>query len=407
MSKPPHVLICGAGIAGLVAALALLRRGFRVEVYEQAPELRQIGAGLQIGPNGSRVLIELGLESAMQVVVCEASVKEVRLWNTGQRWTLFALGQDCIDRFGSPYWMVHRGDFHSVLLNAVLGAKAGTVHLGAPVSGYVQTDDGIELLFADSRPSVRGDVVIAADGIHSVLRKSADIVDQTQFTGLMAWRGLVPAAALSADARRAVGINWVGPGGHVITYPLRGGSLFNFVGIVEGVDWSVESWTERGTTDECLADFAKWHAGVHEMIRNIDIPYKWALLGRRPLNAWAFGRMCLIGDAAHPMLPFLAQGANMAIEDGLIVARCLDAYRDDPKRALQHFQSLRLQRTGDIVRKSSDMARTFHNPVLGDHDAAVAYVDREWAAEKVRVRYDWLYEYDAGTVDVSAGSVKA
>src|SRR5688500_13401798 len=134
--KSPHILIAGAGIAGLTAALALLKRGFDVDVYEQAPELREIGAGLQIGPNGSRVLIELGLEDRLQPVVCEAAAKEVRLWNTGQTWKLFDLGRDCIDRFGAPYWMVHRSDFHTILLEAVLAIKADAVHLGFPAAGF-------------------------------------------------------------------------------------------------------------------------------------------------------------------------------------------------------------------------------------------------------------------------------
>src|SRR4051812_45697494 len=160
----PRVLIAGAGIAGLVAALALLRRGIDVEVHEQAAQLRQVGAGLQIGPNGSRVLIELGLLEQLEPIVCEAAAKEVRLWSTGQTWKLFDLGADCIERFGAPYWMVHRGDLHEVLLDAICQLKPEAIHLGSPVSGFTQDGASATLQFADGRPAVTGDAIIGADG---------------------------------------------------------------------------------------------------------------------------------------------------------------------------------------------------------------------------------------------------
>src|SRR3954453_11552268 len=198
----PRVLIAGAGIAGLVAALALLRRGIDVEIHEQATELRQVGAGLQIGPNGSRVLIELGLLAQLEPIVCEASAKEVRLWSTGQTWKLFDLGADCIARFGAPYWMVHRGDLHEVLLEAVRRLKPDAVHLNAPACGFAQDGAGATLQFADGRPDVSGDAIIGADGVHSKLREAAGIVDKTFFTGIMAWRGLMAAERLPEELRR-------------------------------------------------------------------------------------------------------------------------------------------------------------------------------------------------------------
>lgn len=398
----PHILIAGAGIAGLTTALALLQRGVDVDVYEQASELRELGAGLQIGPNGSRILIELGLQRKLEPVVCEAASKEVRLWNTGQAWKLFDLGRDCIERFGAPYWMVHRGDLHAVLLDAVRAARPDAIHAGFPVRGFSQGNDAVTLHFENGRPSAAGDAIIAADGVHSRLRHAAGVVDKTFFTGIMAWRGLVAADRLPDDARRPVGTNWIGVGGHVVTYPLRGGDIYNFVGVVEGRDWPIESWNERGTHDECLADFEGWHPIVRRMIRNLNVPFKWALPGREPLTSWAFGRLCLVGDACHPTLPFLAQGANMAIEDAFVIARCIAAGTDDIPAAFRRFEQLRVERTSKIVRGSGETARRFHNPILADHDSAVAYVDREWDPERIKTRYDWLYEYDARTVDVSA-----
>jgi salicylate hydroxylase len=400
MTKLPSVTILGAGIAGLTAALALLRRGFDVTVLEQAGQLGEIGAGIQIGPNGSRVLLDLGLGEALAPIVCEATAKEIRLWNTGETWKLFDLGQDCIDRFGAPYWMVHRADFHRVLLAAVLEINPAAIRTGFRGDSFTMSTSGCTIHAANGRESVNSDVLIAADGVHSALRAALGAKDRPSFTGIMAWRGLVPAERLPVEMRRPVGVNWVGPGGHVITYPLRGGELYNFVAVVEGRDWPIESWTEAGEVEECLADFPGWHPEVLHMIRSLEQPFKWAFLERPPLERWAYGRVCLIGDACHATLPFLAQGANMAIEDGLLLARCLEAGRDDPVAALQRLERLRAERTARIVHASNAAARRFHNPVLRDPVAARDYVTAEWQPDLVRTRYDWLYEYDARAIDV-------
>jgi salicylate hydroxylase len=396
----PHILIAGGGIGGLTTALALLRRGIDVSIYEQASELREVGAGVQIGPNGSRLLIDLGLREALDEVACEAARKEVRLWNTGQTWKLFDLGRDCIERFGAPYWTVHRGDFHGVLRDAVLALKPDAIHLGHLARGFTDSHGGVTLHFS-GKPDAQGDAIVAADGVHSKLREAAGVAAKTSFLGIMAWRGLVPAERLSPEQRTPVGTNWVGPGAHVITYPVRGGELYNFVGVVEGRDWPVESWTERGTHAECFADFKGWHPAVQETIRGLDVPFKWAFVGREPLTRWAFGRLCLIGDACHPTLPFLAQGANMAIEDAVVMARAIAADPGDIAGAFRRFQDLRVERTSKIVRGSTETAKRFHNPILADHDQAVAYITREWEPERVRTRYDWLFEYDARAVEVT------
>ena len=398
MSRPsPRILIAGAGIGGLALALALLRRGVDVDVFEQAAELREIGAGVQIGPNGSRVLLDLGLEEALRPVVCEASGKEVRLWDSGRTWKLFDLGRDCIERFGAPYWMAHRADLHTALVAAVERAKPGSVHRGMRVAGFRQGGGTVAATFANGT-ECSGDALIGADGVHSAVRAAMGIADRPRFTGIMAWRGLAPADSLPDEMRRPVGTNWVGPGRHVITYPLRGGALFNFVGIVEGRDWPIESWNEPGAVDECLADFAGWHPHVETMIRSLEVPYKWALLGREPMPAWADGLVCLMGDACHPTLPFLAQGANMAIEDAMVLARCIVAEPRSLPSALRCFERTRLHRTTAIVHGSTEMARRFHNPVLADPVRAAEYVTREWEPERVKTRYDWLYDYDARSV---------
>jgi salicylate hydroxylase len=405
--SPAHILIAGAGLGGLAAALALLQRGVAVTVLEQARDLQELGAGVQISPNGARVLQALGLGTAVEAVACVAAAKEVRMWNSGRTWPLFDLGADALDRFGAPYWMLHRGDLHQVLLAAVRALAPHAVRPGARVQGFEEAGEErgrrITLQCADGR-TFAGDAVLAADGVHSALREAAFGAGAAAYTGLMAWRGVVPSARLPAALQAPVGVNWVGPGGHVITYPLRRGELLNFVGIVESGDWRAESWTDAGTQAECHGHFAGWHEDIHRIIAAVDTPYKWALLSRPALPAWARGRLCLMGDAAHPTLPFLAQGANMALEDGFLLARCLAevAEGDDVPRALRTFESLRLQRTTRIVQGAADNALRFHNPVLADPVAAVEYVAREWQPDRVRQRYDWLFEYDVTRLPLRA-----
>ncbi len=392
MSSRGRIAIAGAGIAGLGTALALIEQGFEVRLYEQSSQLAEVGAGLQISPNGARVLQHWGLESELKPLVCEAAGKEIRLWSTGQRWKLFDLGEDCRSRFGAPYWMVHRGDLHQVLARAVQSRAPGCITLSTRIVAAQPAGAGIRLQAADG-PSFDADALIAADGVHSLLRQQCLGEDKPQFMDLLAWRGLVPMSRLPDHLRSPVGTNWVGPGAHVITYPVRGGQLMNVVGIVERGDWRGESWNEPGSHEELLQDFGRWHDDVRTLMNHIDQPFKWALLGREPRRGWAHGAVCLLGDAAHPTLPFLAQGANMALEDAAVMGRCLAADAS-PAEAFARFESLRWQRTADIVNRSRDNAKRFHNPQLADDALAVAYVDREWQPESVRRRYDWLFEYD-------------
>ncbi|GAA4339508.1 FAD-dependent monooxygenase [Pigmentiphaga soli] len=398
MSKNLHVLIAGAGIGGLVAALALLRRGIDVSVFEQASELKEIGAGVQLGPNGVRVLYELGLRAEVDRLAVNADAKEIRIWDTGRTWPLFDLGAESVERYGAPYLMMHRADLHAVLLAAVQALKPGAARINARCRGLAQDAGGVTLQLENGE-TVRGDVLIGADGLHSAIRKALFGPDAPQFTGGVCWRGIIDVARLPAHLRRPVGVNWVGPGGHVITYPVRSGTLLNFVGHVERDDWRGESWTEVGTREELLADYAGWHEDIQAMLRNIDTPYKWALFLRTPLQQWSRGRVSLLGDACHATLPYLAQGANMAIEDGLVLARALRDHAD-VEQALRRYEQARVERTTLIVNRSADNLGRFHNDELSRPQAAEQYVAREWAPDKVRQRYDWLFRYDATQVPV-------
>ena len=395
-----RVLIAGAGIGGLTAALALLRRGFDVDVYEQASTLGEIGAGFQVGANAARVLFSLGLEDQIRGIYALVAGKEVRLWNTGQTWKLFDLGDSSVERYGFPYFMIHRADLHAILVDAVRAVKPSAIHLDSRIVGYEQTDSGAALLFEDGH-RIEGDVVVGADGVHSVLRREMFGASAPSFTGCVAWRGLVPAKRLPEHLLRPVGTNWIGSGGHIVHYLLRRGEIFNFVAVVERDDWTVESWTERGSADECARDFAGWHEDVQTIIGELDAPYKWALLGREPMTRWSVGNATLLGDACHPTLPFLAQGAGMAIEDGLVLARCLEAH-DDVATALVAYEAARIERTSRVVRGSAENGRRFHNNMLSDAAQAERYVDVEWQEKKVEERYDWLFRYDATSVSIAA-----
>jgi salicylate hydroxylase len=392
-----RILIVGAGIGGLTAALALTREGHEVAVCEQAPKLAELGAGVQISANGARVLFALGLEDAIRRVWCEPAGKEIRLWNSGETWKLFDLGAESVARYGAPYFMIHRADLHGVLIDAVRALAPNAIRLDARCTGFDDDGRAVTLHLANGE-RMSGDALIGADGVHSLIRNRLVGDDKPEFTGCMAWRGLVPVEKLPAHMRRNVGVNWVGPGGHVINYLLRRGEVFNFVGVVER-DWRVESWTEKGSHAECAANFPGWHDDIHAVIRNIGQPYKWALLGRAPLSCFSHGRVTLLGDAAHPTLPMLAQGANMAIEDGIVLARCIAAYHDG-ETALARYDTARVERTGKLVRGANDMAKRFHNPALADAAGAKAYVDAQWNEATVKERYDWIFRYDATRVAV-------
>jgi salicylate hydroxylase len=398
--SPPHrIVVVGAGIGGLAAALALLKRGLDVEVCEQAPELKEVGAGIQISSNGTRVLYALGLEEALARVQVLPSKRQIRHWSTGETWNWFDLGAATARRYGTPHVMLHRGDLHMVLADAVRALKPDAIKLNRRCAAIMQNGDDVEVRF-DNGEAVQAAFLVGADGIHSKVRAALFGSEHPEFAGCVAWRGLAPMHKLPPHIAQMLGTNWLGPHGHVLHYPVRRGELMNFISFVERDDWRVESWVTQGTLGELHADYAGWHEDVHTIIANIETPYKWAMMLRGPMPRWSKGRITLLGDACHPTLPFLGQGGVMAIEDGYVLAACLAKYRTDYAAAAERYEDIRRDRTAAVVRKSLENRRQAFSPALADKDAVGIEVARQWQQERVRERLDWLYAYDATAIEV-------
>ena len=393
------VIVIGGGIGGLSAALALLKRGIDVELYEQSNQLREAGAGIQIGSNGTRVLYALGLEHALAQVQVMPTARELRHWRTAETWNWFELGETSARRFGTPHLMLHRSDLHAALSSAVKALKPDAIALDKACVAVTQTAERAEVRFQDGS-SGSAPFVIGADGIHSTVRAILFGPSKPEFTGCVAWRGLIPMQRLSEHLHRLVGTTWLGPRGFVLHYPVRRAEFMNFVSVVERDDWQVESWVVAGTRSELANDFAGWHADVQALIESIDIPYKWALMVRGPMAQWSKARITLLGDACHPTLPFLGQGAVMAIEDAYIVAACIEKYFRDPATAFSRYEEIRRERTANVVRRAQENRAMAFEPRLADETAVAEVVALDWLNTRRSERLDWLYNYDATSIPI-------
>jgi salicylate hydroxylase len=393
------VVIIGAGLGGLTAALSLLKRGIDVEIYEQSDQLREAGAGIQLGANGTRVLYALGLADALAAVQVVPERRELRHWKTGETWNWFELGQVSKSRYGTPHLMFHRGDLHRVLSDAVRQIKPDVISLRKRCIGVRTDADEVEILF-EGGSRAAAPLAIGADGIHSHLRKILFGPSKPEFTGCIAWRGLIDMDRLPKHLQRLVGVNWLGPHGFVLHYPVRRGELMNFVGCVERDDWQIESWVSEGEHGEVADNYRGWHEDVQTLIAEIPVPYKWALMVRCPMECWSKARITLLGDACHPTLPFLGQGAVMAMEDGYVLAACIAKYGDDPPAVFGRYEEIRKERTAMVVSKAAENRAMAFAPELAQDGAVTDAIMRHWLQERLKERLDWLYAYDATAVAV-------
>jgi len=389
------IVIVGGGIGGLAAALSLLKRGLDVEVYEQAPELKEVGAGIQISSNGTRVLYALGLEDPLKRVQVLPSRRVIRHWSTGETWNWFDLGAVTAQRYGTPHVMLHRGDLHGLLADAVRATKPDAVKLGRRCAGISTENGHAEVKFEDGEIA-RAAYVIGADGIHSKVRALTFGPERPRFTGCVAWRGLVPAERIRhLDIERA-SHNWMGPDGHVVHYWVSAGRFMNVVCVTEHGTWTSDSWTDKGKVADTLARYEGWHPTVRGLIEAFPETYIWALHDRLPLRHWTAGRATLLGDACHPMLPFMAQGAAQSIEDGAALASLLKSLPDDIPEALRRYEEIRKPRATRLQEASANNRTRFHLP---DGPAQQAR-DQAMAASGDRsiANIGWLYLHDAADV---------
>jgi salicylate hydroxylase len=389
---PKTILVAGAGLGGLVAAACLMKRGFRVRIFEQAAQLGEVGAGIQQSANAVKVLYDLGLRDALERVGVKPKTYEFRRFDNGELLHAIEFAQAHERAHGAPYYHLHRADFHRILVDKVLSMDPGCIALNARVTGFTENAHGVTIRLAD-RTTVSGEALIGADGIRSAVR--AQIVGEmpVKYTGYVAWRLTVPRERLPANIMDLVGAVWCGPKNHCVMYWLRSGGLLNFVGCPEHAGWDEESWTQRRPWQELKSDYAGWHPKIQAILDAADRNecYRWALNDRQPIRQWSTGRATLLGDAAHPTLPFLAQGACMAIEDGAILARALES-AGSVREALEAYQRARVERCARVVTQSAEHGGLYH---MSDSEAMKhAFTERNIARERAA----WLYNYDPLTV---------
>src|SRR4029453_1067933 len=387
-----RILIAGAGIGGLTAAANLLRAGHDVTIFEQAPELSEVGAGLQLSANATHVLHHLGLRAALAEVGVRPGAYVFRLHDSGEQIQRFALSDEHEKLHGAPYYQVHRADIHTLLAAKVLELKHDAIRLNCRVMGFDEGRTSVKPCLADGT-IVHGDLLIGADGLKSVICQQINGNIPATYTGDAAWRITVPVERLPQNFMEPVMMVWMGPGRHVVAYYLRAGAMLNFVGLVETDEVSEESWTAKFPWERFKADFEGWHGDVQTIIEAADREgcYRWSLHYRPAIRNWNKPRAALLGDAGHPTLRYLAQGACMAIEDGAVLTRALD-HADSIPDALQLYQSNRIARTVRLVTQSTANRALFHlRPVDG---IRASLAKRDEGAD----RNTWLYSYNPLTV---------
>jgi salicylate hydroxylase len=386
-----QVVIIGGGIGGLAAALSLFRAGFDVHVYEQAHALREVGAGIQVSPNASRVLHGLGLGDSLAKLGVRPFAFHLRRWDDGRTLVKTPLGDTVIATFGFPHYQSHRADVLAMLSSAFPPER---LHIGHRLVGFVDRGDHVEAVFANGE-HVNTDTLVGADGIHSTVRQLLFGPSNPHFTGVIAYRGLVPTDRIKYLDVEVNAQIWMGPGKHIIIYYVAAKRLLNFVGLIEQDTWTRESWTDRGDVKDLRAAFVGWDPDLRAIIDTVDETFIWGLFDRAPLPRWSVGRVTLLGDACHPMLPFMAQGAAQALEDGVSLTACLAKIGDVPA-ALSHYEKLRLPRTSRMQGMSAANKTRFHlpdGPAQQERDAKMASGSTDYSIKAIA----WVYNYDAAT----------
>jgi salicylate hydroxylase len=388
------VIVAGAGIGGLTAALALARNGFRVTVLEQSERLEETGAGIQLSPNAARILIDLGLESRLRPLAVAPTALRVLSAASGREIVRMPLGAAAEERYGAPYWVIHRGDLQAALAAAVARNLDITVKLGLRVDDFVAHSNGITVSARGGAGTTeeRGLALLAADGLWSSVRQRIGYGEPPCFAGRTAWRGLVPAREVAPEFREPLVHLWLGGDAHLVHYPVKAGRVVNIV-VITADTWNATGWSEPASRADLIPRLAveTWALPARALVGLPEAWLKWALYDRRPIRRWSKGPVALLGDAAHPMLPYLAQGAAMAIEDAAVAAQCLGREADDAAHALQTYCTVRRARTANVHRLAA------RNGTIYQSAGAAAWLRnaamRTMGGRHLLRHYDWIYDW--------------
>ena len=352
MSAPEQIAIVGAGIGGLALALGLARAGRSVRVYEQAPELREIGAGVSLSPNAVKGLRYLGVGERLEALADAPPTQVTRHYANGRVLVNFRR-HNTREQLGAPYLQAHRADLHELLRGGLFALQPDALVLGRELTAVSQDSAGAYVLGFAGGSQARADLLVGADGLKSIVRREVFSEPEPEFSGFVAWRGLVARDALGAEQSRPGSMVFVAPGRMFVRYPVRHGKLQNFVAFSRAERWTAEGWSQTGDIDTVRDVFADFHDDARIVLRAFSGRrcHKWGLFSRRPLPRWVKGRSTVLGDAAHPMLPWFGQGAATAIEDAVIVCRALIRF-EDPDEALRRYENARRGRVTVIHRES-------------------------------------------------------
>ena len=395
MSDP--ILIAGGGIGGLAAARALSIAGQSSIVLEQAPQFAEIGAGIQMGPNGFRMLEALGLRGAIDELAVFPDDLIVMDGVTAQEVTRIPVGQEFRDRFGYPYGLVHRADLHQALLAACKDDPAISLRPGTAITSFADEGQGVTVTTAD-KAELAGSALIGADGLWSATRQAIVGDGPPRVSGHIAYRAVLPIEEIEEQYRKNAMILWAGPRNHLVQYPLRGGKLFNLV-VVFHSDRYVEGWDREGDPEELHRRFSTNCETVRALLRKVETWRMWVLCDREPVRNWTNGRTTLLGDAAHPMLQYMAQGAGMALEDAVVLARNLAAADGDFPLAAQRYQDERYLRTGRCQLMARIYGGFYHAEGVARELANGFLASRSTADSFASL--SWLYDYDPGRISAA------
>ena len=389
------VLVVGGGIGGITCMLALRQRGVDAQLFEQAAAFGQVGAGIQVSSNAARILLKLGLGPALKKVATYPEARDYRGWDTGERLYYTQLGQKAEAHFGSPYYAAHRAELLDVLLSEL---DEYGVRLGSRVEYVYQDDRGVSLTLADGT-TAQGDILVGADGIHSTVRAQLLGKESPRYTGNVAWRGLVPAERVAQlNLGSVVGV-WMGPNRSIVQYYVSAGRTFNWIGISRSPQPARESWLAEGKIEDALAEYDGWHSTIRTIIAATPKVLRQALYDREPLPDWQVGRIVLLGDAAHPMLPFYAQGGAQSIEDAYVLAGCIAEGQDRPLAALARFVKMRLPRTAwmqGLARREEELYQSNDAATIKARNERMR-VSRTPETATFPPEQEQLYGYDADT----------